>query len=317
MGEMMFMQENNEKGYPTINVIIRGEKAKFIAINKKLVYDKENGIKSLLNENELMVLIGLYLLNGYYDKKIIITPKEIYNQLTNMIYQESEKRLMKLIIEGIEGLINKGIISVLGGLVDDLKIKMNSDIQLDVTKLIRKDKEAFIALDKREINRIMQCNRINHSSVSRPKLLSLFVSIIDSISIHEVTASFGTLYDDLQYYEGIVCYKSIMTLANIVGASTSSIQLYLEILETLKLIYIHRFDGYVVSGENIKRLNNWYGRYQFKNEIKQLAMVKNKQLDFSKNHVQDEVDEIVEVESKVSLIPPVPGRLTKRQVPIF
>ena len=307
----MFMQENNEKGYPTINVIIRGEKAKFIAINKKLVYDKENGIKSLLNENELMVLIGLYLLNGYYDKKIIITPKEIYNQLTNMIYQESEKRLMKLIIEGIEGLINKGIISVLGGLVDDLKIKMNSDIQLDVTKLIRKDKEAFIALDKREINRIMQCNRINHSSVSRPKLLSLFVSIIDSISIHEVTASFGTLYDDLQYYEGIVCYKSIMTLANIVGASTSSIQLYLEILETLKLIYIHRFDGYVVSGENIKRLNNWYGRYQFKNEIKQLAMVKNKQLDFSKNHVQDEVDEIVEVESKVSLIPPVPGRLTK------
>ncbi len=313
----MFMQENNEKGYPTINVIIRGEKAKFIAINKKLVYDKENGIKSLLNENELMVLIGLYLLNGYYDKKIIITPKEIYNQLTNMIYQESEKRLMKLIIEGIEGLINKGIISVLGGLVDDLKIKMNSDIQLDVTKLIRKDKEAFIALDKREINRIMQCNRINHSSVSRPKLLSLFVSIIDSISIHEVTASFGTLYDDLQYYEGIVCYKSIMTLANIVGASTSSIQLYLEILETLKLIYIHRFDGYVVSGENIKRLNNWYGRYQFKNEIKQLAMVKNKQLDFSKNHVQDEVDEIVEVESKVSLIPPVPGRLTKRQVPIF
>lgn len=313
----MFMQENDEKIYPTINVIIMGDKAKFIAINKKLVYDKGNGIKSLLNENELMVLIGLYLLNGYYDKKIIITPKEIYNQLTDMIYQESEKRLMKLIIEGLKGLINKDIVSVLGGLADGGKIKMNSDIQLDVTKLIRKDKEAFIALDKREINRIMQWNRFNDSSVSRPKLLSLFVSIIDSISIHEVMASFGTLYDELQYYEGIVCYKSIMTLANIVGASTSSIQLYLEILETLKLIYIHRFEGYVVSGENVKRLNNWYGRYQFKNEIKQLAMVKSKQLDFSKNHVQDEVDEIVEVESKVSLIPPVPGRLTKRQVPIF
>lgn len=284
----MLMQENNEKDYPPINVIIRGEKAKFIAINKKLVYDKRDGIKSLLNENELMVLIGLYLLNGYRDETLIITPKEIYNQLTCMVYQESEKRLMKLIIEGLEGIINKGVVSVLNGLVSGDKIRMNSDIHLNVTKLLRKDKEAFIALDKREINRIMQCNRTADSSLSRPKLIALFVAIIDSISVHEVSVSFGTRYDYLSEYEGIVCFKSIMKLASIVGASTSSIQIYLDKLEAMKLIYIHRFEGHVFKNGKIKRLNNWYGRYQFKNEIKQLAVIKNKQLNFRQSEVCDE-----------------------------
>ena len=245
--------------------------AKFIGVKRSLIYDSFGN--QLVSHKELVLIVALCSLNPEQEPMLYVTPKTIHYALTNRRYNEStDKRfLKKIIIPTLENLIAKNVVTVVDGLEVGDKVKVNTDIVLDVTNLLRLEKEPFVGIGKQELYRIMNVNRLHDKAISRERLLALFMSVVASISIHNPSSTFAQIYEDTKQYTGLVCYKSFEKLTELTGLSKTSMTEYFELLEEMKLLYCHSFGKYKLEDGKLRTLNNWYARYQFKEQVIDLA----------------------------------------------
>lgn len=275
--------------YEPIEVVIKNKKdsdkkARFIGVKRDLLYGADGD--QIVSNKELMVLVALCSMIKEDEPELYTTSKQIFHALTGKLYVETtDNRFMKkTLIPALTNLIAKKIVTVVAGIEDTDKIKVNTELILSIENLLRVDKETFIAIDKRELHRIMNVNKLLDKSISKENLLSLFVAVVGSISVHDPGIAFAKFYEDSKYYKGLVCYKTHETLRKITRISSEeTISDYFKLLEQMKLLYCHSFDDYISFDDdnNPRRPRNWYARYQFKDQVNELADLWLSQTDYA------------------------------------
>ena len=307
------MSEN----FTEINVNIK-KGGQFISVRKSIIIDKTKGANALLvNEDELAVIVALSHIVNKRESVVIISPKTIYHVLLNELYINDDRRYLSRLTKGLQGIINKGIITVVSGL--DGKLTPKSDIKIDISNLLIPDDDNFIGIDLREVRRIMSINSLVSNRVYRNKMLMLFLVIVETINSHDPTELLF-MYDEatgeyipqftgnksLKKFEQLYSFRSLDGLAELCHAGKDTVDEYLNILQDIKLIYIKKHGKYI-TGEDGRphKLNNWYCRYQNREYIDGIATVKYDQIDYAKENVSHNVTESVPVveESVENTIP--------------
>lgn len=149
-------------------------------------------------------------------------------------------------------------------LIDNMKLisvinKINSyEFIIDLSSLIfDTSKHHFIKITDKEVKSVMEYK-------SKFALLRYFVLLV------------GT-FNNSNKLNGVhkfsVGFTSIETMVKNFGIPRSSILSYNDILVKKELIYIHRFDDYIKTNNGeVKNLQNFYGRFEEREFIKEYAI---------------------------------------------
>ena len=164
---------------------------------------------------------------------------------------------------GLNELIDNNYVSVLDS---DKKI-----YSLDLSSLyVDGKKHKYIEVDSEEIISIM-----NIDYTGKFNLLKYFVLLIGTIN------SSIEVYIDCDSRKNIIGNMTIDFLSNLTKLNRNTIMTYNEILTENNLIYIYRSDDIYLKDNEIKSLNNIYGRPQDKEYINTHAA--NQQKHFNSN----------------------------------
>ena len=160
-----------------------------------------------------------------------------------------EPNLSKNLIDGINGLKDKGLISLnTFGKRNEWIIEATAFI--NVFKL--NDKDFYTAIDEEHIEKILKLSKTYYmKSISIVRFYSYLLTTISKTGDKKGVGFLNS--DDMSYHTNL--HKN--TILN-----------YLKVLEKLKIIYVYRPNDYIIfQTGNIVEIGNTYGRYQDKDIV--------------------------------------------------
>lgn len=187
-----------------------------------------------MNDKELALLA---ILNGMYcskhDNKLTTSVSLIGYNMTGRFMNKSEKRdrtILENIRDGIRSLSYNGIIEILDNCGDEY-IFSNKGLEVDTSK------EFFVVIDQEEIQTIF-------SNANKPfNVFGFFTKIVGTIN--NVSKSYHMSQDQM---------------VSSWGYGKETVVSYLNQLEEMKILYVHRPKKRYKDG-SFQNLNNSYGRY--------------------------------------------------------
>lgn len=130
--------------------------------------------------------------------------------------------------------------------------KNNSEFIIDATNIFfDSGKYFFTDIYPEEVTKIVNTVTRNDSML---QVMRYFITMVSTLN-HS---------NDMGEYKGKVGGMTIDILADDADISTRSAKRYNDMLQDMKLIYIHKADDYIREGDEIKRINNTYSRYSDK-----------------------------------------------------
>ena len=187
-----------------------------------------------MNDKELALLA---ILNGMYcskhDNKLTTSVSLIGYNMTGRFMNKSEKRdrtILENIRDGIRSLSYNGIIEILDNCGDEY-VFSNKGLEVDTSK------EFFVVVDQEEMQTIF-------SNANKPfNVFGFFTKIVGTIN--NVKKSYHMSQDQM---------------VSSWGYGKETVVSYLNQLEEMKLLYVHRPKKRYKDG-SFQNLNNSYGRY--------------------------------------------------------
>lgn len=192
-----------------------------------------------LNEQEITVLA---ILNGLYSKKqdVLLTSVSIIGYVASGRFLSTSKQADRTILQNIrtaiQSLADRGIITIIDQNGDNYVIS-NEGLEVDT------ENERFVVVELWEIQKIF-------SVANKPfNVFSFFCCLVGTIN--NATKEWHMSQDDM---------------VELMSCSKRTINNYLEQLEKMELIYVHRHKKHRADG-TYHKLNNSYGRYADKDSI--------------------------------------------------
>ena len=192
-------------------------------------------------------------------KEICTTPDILSYQLTKDIH--ASRRFLSGVRTGYDELLDLGIIN---------KVDSNGKYDvLDCSNLfITEEGEYFTIITYEELLKIFQQKNTNTLL-----LLKYFIFLMGTIS-----STIDVYIDAIQHKCRVVGNLTIDYISKLSGISYRSIIEYNKILEDIGLLYIYRYDDFLINKDNgeIKRMANVYGRPEDKEYIDAFAVNRQK-----------------------------------------
>lgn len=196
-----------------------------------------------LSDVAISVYVAIRMIQFKNRYEYYITGEAVYCYLMGDLADDLRK--IKIFNNAIMELCESGYITI-------LQNKKNNRFKVDVRNLVienvKESKNYYTIVYQEEIYKIMNSNERYHF-----KLLRYFLCL---------TSTF------IQDSGGLVSYTPANILRDIADIKNiKTVYRYNEILQDLKIIYVHKSKDYIKEGSEIKTISNVYGRYKDKDFI--------------------------------------------------
>ena len=230
-----------------------------IFLHKSLVQNEYD-----FSDFDFLVYTGLKLIMGTNDKTIYyVSLNQIVVELFGSLSISRRLRVgIKNSLMNLTGYDDNSLVKITGKLDD-----INNEFILDLSKLyVDTKKTTFITVSDEDIRKVLKIN-FNGFKETVFRYYCVILSTInntDNICVGNMT---------LKYIRGLID-----------NVSTEATQLkYNKLLENAKVLYIHHNEYLVHDGNGVKALPNFYGKYEDKDKVDEIAR---KKLNSIKNPIE-------------------------------